>query len=166
MSRSSDIRAIDCFSRRGQLLQEFEKDRQSLAAEMHSLVADINIQLDRVGVHRTRQVRKKGGRQTVAARVQSVSGALSVRFSLLNLETRKFTTRARIVEVDRAGASWIVTLPEEHKEQILALDRTRRLLNHRYRILYAEQKSLLLFDREERDLRDALESNSKQLTKE
>lgn len=161
MTPSSDIRLVECFEQRSRLLKDLEKTRQSLAAEMHSLVANINDHLDRAGVHRSKQVRKAGGNLTVGARVQSVSGALSIRFSLLSLETGKFTTRARIVEVDRAGASWLVRLPANHQLPILELDRKRRLLNHRYRILYAEQKSLLLFDREERDLRDALEDKSR-----
>ena len=156
MRASTNIRVLECFKRRSRLLQDLETSRQALAAEMHSLVADINIHLEKAGVHRNKQVKRNGGKLTVGARVQSVSGALSIRFSLLNLETRKFTTRARIVEVDRAGALWLIQLPEKHKKPILKLDRDRRLLNHRYRILYAEQKSLLLFDREERDLRDAL----------
>ena len=107
---------------------------------MYALVADINVHLEKAGLHSNTRggispVRRNGGRMILSARVQPAGGSLAIRFTSLDLHTRKLTTRTRMLDVDRAGASWLVELPEPHRQKILELDRARRVLNTRYRVL-------------------------------
>ena len=164
MSRQYEFKTLTNPEERARLLQDVEQSRQALTAEMYALLANINAQLEQLDLYTNKgggpsRARKAGGHLTVSARIQG-SGGVAIRFGCYDLNTRKFTTRARIHEVDKAGASWLVGLPEHHRKKILELDRTRRLLNLRYRILNAEQKALFQFDRDERDLDAALQSQA------
>ena len=166
MPRIFDIKSLSTPEWRKARLSELEQARQSLQAEMYALVADINFHLEKAGLHSNTRggispARRNGGKLTLGARVQPGGASLAIRFTNLNLNTRKLTTRTRILDIDRPGASWLVELPEPHRQKILELDRDRRVLNTRYRVLFAELKALQQFDREQDELEAALQSTDK-----
>ncbi len=146
-----------CPDRRGRRVQELEQAIEDLAADMYALRSNLNRSLERIGVHRDRQVKAAGGTHVVSARVQGMNGQLAIRFGWRDRRTRKYTTRSRILDVDRASAAWLIGLPDPEREEILTLDRHRRILNQQYRITWTERQSLLQFHQEEQDLQAALD---------
>lgn len=146
LSRNRDIR-----------LRELEHSIQSLRASMYSLVADFNVLLEDAGVRGQTRVAKSGAVMTVRARVHR-GAKTTVSFGLYDRERRRFNTRSRILDVNKDGSNWMMNLNGGELEKIIRLDRQRRILNHKYSIAFAERKSLLQFDQEERCISAALES--------
>ena len=140
-------------------MEELQRILQDLDTLMRNTVDDINRLLEEAGIRevsgRTRMP-VKGGSMTARARLQSISGALAIRYSFHDRRTRKNRTRAEIVETDAADARLLIELTPEHMKRLLDQDGRRRLLNHRFRTVYAELKSLQRLHREERNIARAM----------
>ncbi len=76
-------------------------------------------------------------------RIQSVAGVLAICYRIRRIES----TRTQLFEIDpRTGETrWLAQVPD--LDELKQLDRERQLLNHQYRIAFAERKSLRLLHR-------------------
>lgn len=138
-------------------LKEIDSDLARVRDRMNQLVASIN-ELLREVVHRGPDGMTRGFWTTCRARIQVYAGVVSVRFSVGREMSRKLTTRSNLVEDrnDGAGLQWIVHVEDEKKMPLLKLDQERRILNHQYRTLFAERKSLRQLHGEEQVVKAGL----------
>ena len=136
-------------------LAELQRDMEKLHARMRILADEINLLMEQAGVRGPRTDDSPGG-WTVRARVQSL-GALTVRYGWRERDTGKLKYRTWLVEPGKDGnPDFLFRLPEPHMKQLLDLDTTRRLLNHRSRTIYGEHQSLKRLHQSHEDLDQAL----------
>ena len=158
MSQSPEKDPLLVARNRDRRLRELDHEIHALRADMYSLVADINAHLEKAGVRGQQQVAKSGAAVTVRARVHR-GAPTTISYGLYDRQLHRFKTRSRIVDANMAGANWMMELEGKQRKEIIQLDRRRRILNHQYCIAFAERKSLLRFDQEERGIEAALESD-------
>ncbi|MYB33522.1 MAG: hypothetical protein F4X92_00020 [Gammaproteobacteria bacterium] len=108
---------------------------------------------------------------TCRARTHVYGGMMSVRYMVRQGLDGKHTTRSSLMErtprkasdwgsglssPEPAGsgeARWITEVADHRKKTLLELDRERRMLNHQYRTLFAERRSLRQLHAEEKALK-------------
>ena len=158
-----DLQHLERPENRARRLNELEADIQSLEDRMRELTNEIRQLLRRAGGYGYQHAGEEASMVTVRVRLQDVTGSLSIRYTAHDEDAGKSMTRAMLVEFDEDGnAVWLFVLKQSGmQEELLTMDRTRRILNHRYRSVNAEKRSLERLLQEELDLRSATNSKTR-----
>ena len=139
-------------------LKELDNALAGVREKMQLLVGEINQQLGRPA-GAGRPVGTAGLRRaSCRARMHVYGGVMTIRYDVT--QDGKPTTRSGLVNSgpDGAGLSWIVEIGEERQTALLALDQARRILNHQYRLLFAERRSLRQLHQEEKAIKAGRET--------
>ncbi len=147
-------------------LKEIDSDLARVRNDMKHLVVQIN-ELLRAGAEPDGLAGGYG--MMCRARSHVYNGMMSVRYTVQGLDG-KITTRSSLMEkeppdagpwrtgpdgsgLEAAQARWITEVADHKKTTLLELDRERRILNHQYRALFAERRSLRQLHAEEKALK-------------
>ena len=150
-------------------LKEIDYDLARVREDMKHLVVQIN-ELLREGAEPDGLAGGYG--MMCRARSHVYSGMLSVRYTVNQGLDGKITTRSSLMEKEPPDAGpwgtgadgsrlegtesrWITEVADHKKTTLLELDRERRILNHQYRALFAERRSLRQLHAEEKALKAA-----------